>query len=289
MVEEIGITTTAYHFQYDGNGNVTEITDHTGAKVATYRYDAFGNTLVATGSYAATNRYRFSTKPLDNEIASAPLYYYAYRYYDPITGRWPSRDPIGEYGGINLYGFVGNDGVNSWDLLGLALDPATRIAISGFAGGLTRAEVIATLADMGFTGAVATAAVAAAEKDRKKTEEVSPNAQEECEEGAEKKEEKEEEIQLPAKPEDLGDEWEDVSHPDAKDNGRSKFRNKETGKELEFDKGKPGEPGWRGKDHYHRPNPNATGKGNSNLDANGNPVPGGSGPSHMPPGTRIRM
>jgi hypothetical protein len=31
---------------------------------------------------------------------------------------WPSRDPIEEAGGYNLYGFVGNDGVNSWDYLG---------------------------------------------------------------------------------------------------------------------------------------------------------------------------
>ena len=45
--------------------------------------------------------------------------YYGYRYYDPQTGRWPSRDPIGEEGGMNLYGFVGNDGVNRWDYLGL--------------------------------------------------------------------------------------------------------------------------------------------------------------------------
>lgn len=44
---------------------------------------------------------------------------YGYRYYDPVTGRWPSRDPIEEEGGVNLYGFVGNDGVNEWDLLGL--------------------------------------------------------------------------------------------------------------------------------------------------------------------------
>ena len=44
--------------------------------------------------------------------------YYGYRYYDPQTGRWPSRDPIEEEGGVNLYGFVGNDGVNWWDLLG---------------------------------------------------------------------------------------------------------------------------------------------------------------------------
>ena len=33
---------------------------------------------------------------------------YGYRFYDPVTGRWPSRDPIEEEGGINLYGFVGN-------------------------------------------------------------------------------------------------------------------------------------------------------------------------------------
>ena len=44
---------------------------------------------------------------------------YLYRYYDPLTGRWPSRDPIEERGGMNLYGFVGNDGMNRMDILGL--------------------------------------------------------------------------------------------------------------------------------------------------------------------------
>ena len=54
--------------------------------------------------------------------------YYGYRYYDPETGRWPSRDPIEELGGINLYGFVSNDGVNKWDYLGLeACDPSKEI------------------------------------------------------------------------------------------------------------------------------------------------------------------
>jgi hypothetical protein len=45
--------------------------------------------------------------------------YYGYRYYDPVTGRWPSRDPIGERGGVNLYGFVWNGGIDSIDVLGL--------------------------------------------------------------------------------------------------------------------------------------------------------------------------
>ena len=39
-------------------------------------------------------------------------------HYDPAMGRWLNRDPISENGGANLYGFVGNDGVTSYDVLG---------------------------------------------------------------------------------------------------------------------------------------------------------------------------
>ena len=35
-------------------------------------------------------------------------------------GRWINRNPIAESGGANVYGFVGNDGVNRWDINGLA-------------------------------------------------------------------------------------------------------------------------------------------------------------------------
>ena len=52
---------------------------------------------------------------------------YLYRYYDPLTGRWPSRDPIEEEGGVNLYGFVWNDGVNKWDFLGQGPERVDRI------------------------------------------------------------------------------------------------------------------------------------------------------------------
>ena len=41
-----------------------------------------------------------------------------YRYYNPSTGRWLNRDPIGKRGGRNLYGFVDNEPSNSIDLLG---------------------------------------------------------------------------------------------------------------------------------------------------------------------------
>ncbi|MGA1238339.1 MAG: RHS repeat-associated core domain-containing protein, partial [Limisphaerales bacterium] len=42
-----------------------------------------------------------------------------YRLYNPSTGRWPNRDPIGEAGGINLYGFVANGPTYSIDSSGL--------------------------------------------------------------------------------------------------------------------------------------------------------------------------
>ena len=72
--------------------------------------------LRETGSYAHTNPYRFSTKYTD---ADTDLVYYGYRYYNPSVARWPNRDPIGERGGMNLYGFVNNTPVNRFDPFGL--------------------------------------------------------------------------------------------------------------------------------------------------------------------------
>ena len=100
---------------YDGNGNVTECLDTSGTVRAHYEYDAFGNITAQSGDLAHAFPFRFSTKYLDAETG---LYYYGYRFYSPETGRWINRDPIEEDGGLNLYGFVGNDGVNHFDPFG---------------------------------------------------------------------------------------------------------------------------------------------------------------------------
>ena len=53
-----------------------------------------------------------------DETASG-MFFYGFRYYDAETGRWLSKDPIEESGGLNLYGMVGNNPISRWDYLGM--------------------------------------------------------------------------------------------------------------------------------------------------------------------------
>lgn len=103
-----------YFPSYDGNGNIIAWINESGVVAQRNDYDPFGNLIAKQGDIEGLN-YGFSTKYTDEETG---LCYYGYRYYDPVTGRWPSRDPIGERGGTNVYGFVGNDGVERVDVLG---------------------------------------------------------------------------------------------------------------------------------------------------------------------------
>jgi RHS repeat-associated protein len=115
-----GSTTWEIRYAHnDANGNIIALTDSTGNVSARYRYDAFGNTLSATDvdntGWVNHNIHRFSSKP---SFGNTGLLFYGYRWYTPRDARWINRDPIEESGGMNLYGFVGNDGVDRWDLLG---------------------------------------------------------------------------------------------------------------------------------------------------------------------------
>ena len=73
------------------------------------------NTISITQK-SLTNPFTYSTKYEDSE---SRLLYYGYRFYNALSARWLNRDPIEEAGGLNIYGFVDNDGVNSWDYLGM--------------------------------------------------------------------------------------------------------------------------------------------------------------------------
>jgi RHS repeat-associated protein len=101
---------------YDANGNVQGLTDRTSQQLtASYEYSPFGEILRESGSYALINPFRFSTRYADDE---SHMIYYGHRYYNPALGRFLGRDQIQEKGGLNLYAFCQNNGVNSWDELG---------------------------------------------------------------------------------------------------------------------------------------------------------------------------
>jgi RHS repeat-associated protein len=108
-----------YAAGYDGNGNVVLWADlQTGRAAGSRDYAAFGESVAISG-VARQLPFGFSTKYEDE----TGLLYYGFRYYSPSLGRWLSRDPIEEQGGVNLYGFSVNDAVGRFDLLGLSDHP----------------------------------------------------------------------------------------------------------------------------------------------------------------------
>jgi RHS repeat-associated protein len=113
-----GNVTNSVFYHADGNGNVTCLIDTNNVVQGCYSYDPYGNLLAMSGPLAEANTYRFSSKEWNGKAA---LYYYGYRFYDPNLQRWLNRDPFGEYGGLNLYGYVYNDPLGMLDPYGLAL------------------------------------------------------------------------------------------------------------------------------------------------------------------------
>ena len=107
---------TTYYALGDANKNVTEYLDASGNIQAHYEFSPFGKTVNATGAMPSAFNYRFSSEYLDVETG---LVYYNYRYYTPEFGRWLSRDPIEEDGGVNNYLFCTNEPIKSIDILGM--------------------------------------------------------------------------------------------------------------------------------------------------------------------------
>jgi RHS repeat-associated protein len=81
------VWTTSF-YGYDGFGSVRQLTDPTGAVTDTYDYDAWGNAVNVTGS--TPNLYRYRGEQYDPDLN---LYYLRARYFNPLTGRFLTRDP----------------------------------------------------------------------------------------------------------------------------------------------------------------------------------------------------
>lgn len=119
-----------YYALTDHQNTVHGFVDAAGVIVARYVYDAWGNVLseAVTASALVGNRYRFQGREYS---AVTGLYNFRARWYDPATGRWISKDPIGINGGLNMYVFCGNDPINFIDPFGL-LPKALKDALKGW-------------------------------------------------------------------------------------------------------------------------------------------------------------
>lgn len=103
---------TWFVYGHDLTKNICEVFGSDGYIKTTYSYSPFG-AVSSIGNFE--QNFQWSSEFYDSEL---DLVYYNYRHYSPSLGRWLSRDPIEEMGGLNLYCFCGNCPIGRFDELG---------------------------------------------------------------------------------------------------------------------------------------------------------------------------
>lgn len=98
---------------HDHSGNVMKLLTMQNEIAASYSYSSFGEALTFD---THPNQWRFASKRFDEETG---FINFGRRYYDPEIGRWLTPDPIGFEDGPNLYAYLHNSPLLSFDLYGL--------------------------------------------------------------------------------------------------------------------------------------------------------------------------
>ncbi len=117
LISKTVVGSSTFFYQYDGLGSTVALADKNGTVKNKYAYDDYGNlatncTEAVANSFKYVGRYGVMTDLPD-------LLYMRARYYMPSLGRFINKDPIGLAGGMNMYGYVGGNPVNSIDPSGL--------------------------------------------------------------------------------------------------------------------------------------------------------------------------
>jgi len=105
-----------YYFHNDHLGTPQVLTDDSGSIAWKAAYTPLGEAQVLTET--VTNPFGLVGQYSDQETG---LHYNYFRYYDPKTGRYMIPDPIGLWGGINLFAYVQNSPLRYIDPYGLDL------------------------------------------------------------------------------------------------------------------------------------------------------------------------
>jgi RHS repeat-associated protein len=109
------------------------VADASGAVVKRIDYDSFGNIFTDTNPLFEVP-FGFAGGLHDRDTG---LVRFGYRDYDPDTGRWTAKDPIGFSGGdTDLWGYCVNDPINFIDPLGLINITKTGVGLINFGRGI---------------------------------------------------------------------------------------------------------------------------------------------------------
>ena len=113
-----------YFYTRDHLGSIREVIKQDGTLQARYDYDAYGkrSIIYQNAAYLGGSTFGYTghiTLPA-LVTGQSELVLTHFRAYDQELGRWLSADPLGEAGGMNLYGYVGNNPISFVDPMGLS-------------------------------------------------------------------------------------------------------------------------------------------------------------------------
>lgn len=104
-------------------GTNEAMTDSAGAVTRRTVFTAFGEPVYENGStdsrYGYAGSWGYQEAGSGDPLAELGWMHVGYRYYDPSSGRFVQRDPMGIEGGLNTYVYVGNAPTIFLDPLGL--------------------------------------------------------------------------------------------------------------------------------------------------------------------------
>ncbi len=109
------------YYLHDHLGSTRRIHNHTKERIARFDYTPYGELFHAENPGVSTRRFTGH-----DWSAPASLYFAPYRWYNPRTARWLTRDPLGMVDGPNVFSYVGSNPINQMDSLGLFCTPVFR-------------------------------------------------------------------------------------------------------------------------------------------------------------------
>jgi RHS repeat-associated protein len=110
-----GGASRAFYYHNDHLGTPQRLTDPTGELVWAADYDGFGEAQVRTADEPVISNLRYPGQYFDAETG---LHYNDRRYYDPDTGRYLMRDPLGPEGNLHPYLYAAHSPGNFIDPTG---------------------------------------------------------------------------------------------------------------------------------------------------------------------------